>query len=919
MLMAVPDDFISHVGMSIICDEEGKMDDAIWHMERAFESQPSNAAIQGELQRLYGRRDGVEPPKIRMTRGALAHMYVQGELHPQAISELRAVLHQDSQRADMQVLLARALFRRGQKADASDICAQLLKRYPYCFDANRFMVELLHGGENTESAQLYRQRVNQLDPYAAFAKESVFRSEEVADATVNVERLEYRGQDVDMDKGWGASMGIGLTAAAKNDGQPEWLKAGLSKSQPDASAPRAPLDHKPAEAEPAAISQNKPDLPDFLRQAGWTESSNTAEENALSFESTPESVSDPLSSVQDELTPADLPDWLKDRMPTDKATPTTVPAKPMPSEAKASPEKGDSFGSRFNDASADAVRRLSAVLEDKPAPETPDWLNSLKAAEVEQPAASGEGIPAWLRDLEASKPAESQPEEFPDWLKGLGGPETQGTDIESLVREEAATQEPVSKPVEPIVLGKLDWGPDLPEKAEPPKAEKPESTLDMPGGSEKKQEDALAWLEMLAAKNGAKPEELVTGPAAGTEKPPELVEQARWITEHQPQAPKLPHSEEVVPEDETGMWLRGLADKEIPGEAAEGKPAGELTEEEEPLLSEQDTQDWLRNLQGETVEAATPSGDSDVPEWLKSRQPKAADSGSLASESFDSTEGRPASETSLPEQSDMPGWLREMDQETSSELAESDTLGPAADKPAASGRSDVPDWLRGLQAPPPGNLQQAPSAETSLRDAWQEAAGAKVESEERPEEPVMPDLLSENQASEEPIDGETNAADLPEWLRGLDKDAAEPRLEASEELPLWLKGETEALPEAEPTAPSDWHPVEPKAEPSPTPEGQKPPPAPVRPTEGVAPTNDSALTNAQKEMSRGDIPAAVDQYNKLIRKGRFLEETIRDLREALYRYPVEVSIWQTLGDAYMRANRLQEALDAFNKAEELLR
>ena len=58
---------------------------------------------------------------------------------------------------------------------------------------------------------------------------------------------------------------------------------------------------------------------------------------------------------------------------------------------------------------------------------------------------------------------------------------------------------------------------------------------------------------------------------------------------------------------------------------------------------------------------------------------------------------------------------------------------------------------------------------------------------------------------------------------------------------------------------------------------------------------------------------------KLIRKTRLLDEVIYDLREALYRYPVEVSIWQALGDAYMRANRLQDALDAYTKAEELLR
>ena len=82
---------------------------------------------------------------------------------------------------------------------------------------------------------------------------------------------------------------------------------------------------------------------------------------------------------------------------------------------------------------------------------------------------------------------------------------------------------------------------------------------------------------------------------------------------------------------------------------------------------------------------------------------------------------------------------------------------------------------------------------------------------------------------------------------------------------------------------------------------------------------DPMLGSARNELSRSNIPGALQAYEKLIKKGRFLDEVIFDLREALYRYPVEVSIWQALGDAYMRANRLQDALDAYTKAEELLR
>src|SRR4030095_4168716 len=193
VLVSEPNDFVSNVGMSIIRDDENKLDDAIWHMERAFETQPSNSAIQSELQRLYGRRDGVQPPRIRMTRGALAHMYVQGELYPQAISEIKNVLKEDPGRSDMSVLLARAYYRSGQKNLAAGEAAAVLRRYPYCLDANRVLVEIA-SVDRPQSAQAYRQRVIELDPYAAQVTGTVFQTSEVGDNAVALERLDWNGQ-----------------------------------------------------------------------------------------------------------------------------------------------------------------------------------------------------------------------------------------------------------------------------------------------------------------------------------------------------------------------------------------------------------------------------------------------------------------------------------------------------------------------------------------------------------------------------------------------------------------------------------------------------------------------------------------------------------------------------------------------------
>jgi cytochrome c-type biogenesis protein CcmH/NrfG len=63
----------------------------------------------------------------------------------------------------------------------------------------------------------------------------------------------------------------------------------------------------------------------------------------------------------------------------------------------------------------------------------------------------------------------------------------------------------------------------------------------------------------------------------------------------------------------------------------------------------------------------------------------------------------------------------------------------------------------------------------------------------------------------------------------------------------------------------------------------------------------------------------LEKYNILIQAKQMLPDVINDLREALYRFPVDVNLWQALGDAYARSGQLNDALDAYTKAEELLR
>jgi hypothetical protein len=78
------------------------------------------------------------------------------------------------------------------------------------------------------------------------------------------------------------------------------------------------------------------------------------------------------------------------------------------------------------------------------------------------------------------------------------------------------------------------------------------------------------------------------------------------------------------------------------------------------------------------------------------------------------------------------------------------------------------------------------------------------------------------------------------------------------------------------------------------------------------------LSQAQTCINKGNIEKSVEIYNQVINQGENMDQCIQSLREALYRYPVEITLWQALGDACMREDRIQEALDAYTKAEELL-
>ncbi len=73
------------------------------------------------------------------------------------------------------------------------------------------------------------------------------------------------------------------------------------------------------------------------------------------------------------------------------------------------------------------------------------------------------------------------------------------------------------------------------------------------------------------------------------------------------------------------------------------------------------------------------------------------------------------------------------------------------------------------------------------------------------------------------------------------------------------------------------------------------------------------LNSARQALASGDAQRAAAQYGILIKTKKRLDDVIRDLEDAVAEGVDQPMIWQVLGDAYMKADRLDESIEAYRK------
>lgn len=548
VLAVFPDDFIAHAGMSIVRENESDLDAAIWHMELAFDSQPSNIAIQEELKRLFGRRDGTHPAKIRLTRGALVRMYARGELYPQAIAEIKSALAEDSKRIDLNVLLAKMYFLLGDTSEALALCNQLILELPYCYELNKILVTLAPSGVKSENQSIYLDRLKALNPYEAFVGDSFPTAADVPDDQVLIEQLTDIGPDKTnlnsnwvkaMENGWEESPSLNVMKwLPETPGEENTEKsADFAIPQTNIEVPIIQSQDQPVPLQAEAACKEETQLPDWMRSAGWLPTSDL---------STPAdaSLDDSSSEVKE---PEDLPDWLRSLSSTE-ADPTAQDPFAFKTDEVNSPEPSavSDDSDELRDEAMPAKKEKSDTEND-----LPDWLKNYEMEGSAEPDSTDE-LPDWMKSINEVQPVNGISEKPPfteidplanpflsvteesEKVTPLNTPSSP-TDWKSALIEESNSQEKVSqenpdipewvrsvlqqKPNPQQVVAQSstpaaaeEESPVEPEEpAEPKQIEEPAN----PALSEKSGEDLLSWLRDL------KPEDELSADSTGEPESPE--------------------------------------------------------------------------------------------------------------------------------------------------------------------------------------------------------------------------------------------------------------------------------------------------------------------------------------------------------------------------------------------------------------
>ncbi|MGQ9492268.1 MAG: tetratricopeptide repeat protein [Anaerolineae bacterium] len=191
---ADPENFVAYAGLGVAYEEKGQISEAIWYMERAFELAPNNEEIRGALRRLYAKRDGKEPERIKYNKAAFARVYAKGGQYRQAIWEFRDLLESEAgrDRLDLKLSFAETLWRDGRREEAAAVAREILQICPDCLKAILLLGVILLEKGRQEDGWAILANARHLDPENKLAQNLFGEQSPLRPQTIRIPRLEKK-------------------------------------------------------------------------------------------------------------------------------------------------------------------------------------------------------------------------------------------------------------------------------------------------------------------------------------------------------------------------------------------------------------------------------------------------------------------------------------------------------------------------------------------------------------------------------------------------------------------------------------------------------------------------------------------------------------------------------------------------------
>jgi tetratricopeptide (TPR) repeat protein len=657
---ADPENIIALVGLSIVHEQHKEFQEAIWHLERAFEIQPTNAELRKELLRLYAEHEGTPRERLKLTPGGLARLYTRQGLYSQAIQEFRAILRRDPARTDIQAALAEVLYRVGRKQESAEVAQALLEKLPYCLKAN-LLLGALWSENGVPEADVLLQRAHALDPEHKVAHGLLpdhwdeapppMLPEMGAEATTSAQPVTPAAAKVDESAGHDVSVFESPAPAAEPAVKAEAPSEPTSAAEPSVAVVPAP---QPA-GEPAAPAQAVARIE--LKPEPQEPPPEPIKEQLV----TPPSVQPTEEKPQPSLAPAESP------------TPAEVAGEPKPARrmqpslpriGPTIPGALDKLPAWMRGAAPSTMRgALSASSRSTPgpAPVVPDRLSAVRTPQPDKSWPPRE-TPAPVTRVPASPEQESA--ELPEWLTRARRAARSGEFEQNIAASTAPEEKPTWRTeanAESPPTGTATASPEW-LRADSNNAPSDQARADAEGA-------LPAWLAASEA------EDREAGPASGTVLP-------EWLSRHTPEAePAAPETSTPVP-----TWLRP-SEKEAP---APSTPSQEPVNAS-PLAPVQPPA-WLASQEAEPKAAPDKEADETIPEWLREIS-AATEAEPVAAITVQSTPGEPVSTAqAAPESTVKTEPSREtaatpapesVRTEATASVAESVAAGQVAEKPEA--------------------------------------------------------------------------------------------------------------------------------------------------------------------------------------------------------------------------------------------